>query len=231
MFDEPDQFSELDEYDLGISPIGMLLVGFAFAIGLIFFLNPYSELYDIQIGLIVIAGMTIGFGTGLQRWDNEGDLKKTFGWSLIGVALLSITVTIFYFDYSPILPAYSSAIQGSIFLVLILPAIFEELIFRVGLFNIFRRAAGVKGAVGIQALFFALYHFAREPDLRYLVVLFIGGLIFAVIYLITKNILTSMLAHAMFNLRPVMLSILLSPLMIVVVVIAVIAFIVRSRNG
>ncbi|MBY8999061.1 MAG: CPBP family intramembrane metalloprotease, partial [Candidatus Thorarchaeota archaeon] len=107
---------------------------------------------------------------------------------------------------------FQSTLTTSTIIVLALPPIFEELIFRVGVFLAVREVAGTIIAVVTQAGLFALYHFiVWSPDLQYAFVLFFGGIVFQMIFLQSKNILSSMIAHAIVNLRPYLLVILLSP--------------------
>ena len=204
--EEITRFDE-EEVELGISPLGMLLVILLGVIALVFFLDPNSSLYDIRIGGMIALSMVIAFAPrGLQRWTNEGDLPKVLLLALIGAALVSIMVTVVY-----TIP-FQSTLTTSTIIVLALPPIFEELIFRVGVFLAVREVAGTIIAVVTQAGLFALYHFiVWSPDLQYAFVLFFGGIVFQMIFLQSKNILSSMIAHAIVNLRPYLLVILLSP--------------------
>lgn len=218
---------EDEEVDLGISPLGMLLVVCLGIIGLIFFLDPKSTLYDIRVGGMIALSIAIAFSPrGLQRWPNEGDLPRTFLLALIGAALVSILVTIVY-----TIP-FQSTLTGSMIIVLALPPIFEELVFRVGVFLAVREVAGTFVAVMTQAALFSLYHFiVWEADIQYAIVLFVGGIVFQIIFLLSKNILSSMIAHAIVNLRPYLMVILLSPFMLLTVGGAVLIVLWRRSRG
>ena len=218
---------EDEEVDLGITPLGMLLVVCLGVIGLIFYLDPKATLYDIRIGGMIGLSIAIAFSPrGLYRWSNEGDLPKTFLLALIGAAIVSIVVTI-----TNTLPL--SSLEGPAILIRAIPTIFEELIFRVGVFLAVREVAGPIVATLTQAGLFSLYHFiVWSVDIQYAIVLFIGAIIFQVIFILSQNILSSMMAHAIVNLRPYLLIILLSPLMVLTVAGGLlIALWRRSRNG
>lgn len=222
-----DTFED-DDIQVGISPLGTLLVILLGIIGLMLFLNPSSTMYDFRIGGIIAVSIPIAFAPGgLQRWQDEGDLPKTFLLALIGAVSVSLIVSIVY--TVPVL----SVLTVSTVLVLALPPIFEELVFRVGLFFAFQRVMGTEIAIIFQAIIFGLYHFfVWEVSAQYAFVLFMGGVIFQIIFLMSKNILSSMIAHAIVNLKPHILAILMSPFVFFTVGLAIVLiFWRRSRNG
>lgn len=193
-----------DDDTLGISPLGMLLVILSALVGLVFFLSPTSSTYDIGIGGFILLGVILSFDPKLVKMKNEGDLAKTLLLALIGASLVSIMVTLVY-------TASMSIVQSSMLIVVAIPAITEEPIFRGTVFLRVKQYIGTGPAVLVQAALFSLYHFARNPDATYSFVLFLGGIIFAVVFILSKNLLASILAHEIVNLRPYLMTILFTP--------------------
>lgn len=210
MSDVVDEF-EGNEYELGISPLGMVLVVISALIGLALFLDPGSVSYDVAVGGVIVLSIALSFGSGLQRWENEGNLPRVLLIGVIGSAVVSILVTVIY-TMSPF-----STIQSSDWLVLTLPAVFETLLFCGGVYLVVKRVLGTAIAVVVQAATFALYHFARNPDITYTMILFMGGVVFMLVFLASKNILSAMVAHALTNLRPLYMQILMSPVTVMVI--------------
>lgn len=85
----------------------------------------------------------------------------------------------------------------TIFVMAVLPAVGEELMFR-GLLMRFaaRRAKAILFPVAVSALMFALFHFSNPYAL---VPIFLMGVLLALIYYWTRSLLCSMLAHFLFN--------------------------------
>jgi len=213
-----------DAEQLSIGPLGVLLVVMSALIGLALFLDPSSSSYDISVGGIIVLGVAIAFSSLIQRTRYEVNLRNTLLLALIGGAIISITATLVY------TVPLQSTVQGQILLIVGLPPIFEELIFRVMIFlAVYRVTHSMYAATIIQAVFFALYHFVRQPDLAYLIVLFIGGIVLQWIFILSKNILSSMLAHAMGNLRPYLLELVMSPLGILTIGGALLIVLLRRR--
>ena len=194
---------------LGISPLGMLLVILSGLIGLALFLDPSSTTYDIGVGAFVLLGVICAFDPILVKWRNEADLPRVLLLALIGAALVSIMVTLISLPFS--------TVQSALFLIVALPAITEEPIFRGTVFLRIRQIIGTGPAVLTSTGLFALYHFARDPDPLYLLILFLGGIIFTLVFIISRNLLASMLAHGLVNLSPYIMGLLFTPFVLLVV--------------
>jgi len=220
-----EDFDDYDEFGLGISPLGMILVVMVAFIGVAIFLNPGSELYDVQIGGVIALSIALSFGTGLQRWENEGDLKRTLIYALVGASTISIAGYVLYTARA------QSTVSSSLVLALAIPAVFEELLFRDAIYRNVARKTGSFVAMIIATIFFATYHFARNPDQTYLAFLFVAGIILQVVYILSKNLLSSMLAHAISNLRPVLWSLLFTPQMLMIIFVAVLILLWRLRSN
>lgn len=218
---------EEDEVQIGIGPIGRLLVVLLGLIGLVYFLNPLSTSFDLVVGMIIAISIPIALVSGsLYRWPEEYELPKTVILGVIGSIVVSIGVTIAY--TAPSL----GIITFSTMAVLALPPIFEELIFRVGLFLTFQEVVGTTIAILLQAAVFSAYHFiTRNLDPVYAVVLFFGGIVFQVIVLMSHNILSSMIAHTIVNLKPILFTLLLSPFVIFAVGLGLLITIWRRRSN
>jgi len=83
----------------------------------------------------------------------------------------------------------------NLLLLALLPAVFEELIFRGVIFNGLRNTKGKAVAVVVSSLLFALMH----GNLAQFVYPFIMGLVFSMIVLRTGNLLYSMIVHFVNN--------------------------------
>ena len=201
---------ETDETQLGISPIGMAAVVLLALIGLALFLNPQSTVYDVQIGGIIVLSIALASMSRIQLLQHEGDLIRTLSTGIIGAAVISIICTI-----AALATFTGSSIQGGNILgnllVLGLPSVFEELIFRGSLFLVIRRVLGTWPAVGLQDVLFATYHAFRNPNAVYFAVLLAGDFVFMLVFLVSHNLLSSMISHAIVNLRPVLWQIVLNP--------------------
>lgn len=217
---------DIPDSQLGISPLGMVLVALSAVIGLAIFLDPTSATYDIAIGSTIVLSIALAFGAGLQRWKNEADLKLTLLLGVAGAALVSVIITV----VGLLTFTGSTTVSQNFLLVLALPAIFEELLFRGGLFLIIRRVTNWYIATFAQAFAFAIYHSWVGLDLQYFMLLFVGGIILQLIFLASKNILSSMISHAIINLKPYMLQLLMQPLSLVIIAIAVTIYILKKRS-
>lgn len=218
-----------DEPELGISPIGSLLVVLLAFIGIIFFLDPRATTFDYRVAGIITISIAIAsyYSEEWEVMEDEGDLPRTFLLAMIGAAVVSIMVTAVY------AVPFQEALTFSTIISLGLPPIFEELAFRLGLFLAFQKAVGTTLAIGLQALVFAAYHFIFwEVSMQYAIVLFFGGIVFQLIFLLSKNLLSSMLAHALTNLKPFIFTLLMTPFVILAVAGGLLLTIWRrSRNG
>lgn len=218
-----------DEPELGISPIGSLLVVLLGFIGIIFFLDPRATTFDYRVAGIITISIALAayYSEEYEILEDEGDLPRTFLLALIGASVVSIMVTAVY------AVPFQDTLTFSTIIVLGLPPIFEELAFRLGLFLAFQKVTGTTMAIGLQALVFATYHFIFwEVSIQYAIVLFFGGIVFQLIFLLSKNLLSSMLAHAIVNLRPFIFAVLMSPFVILAVAGGLLITIWRrSRNG
>ena len=146
----------------------------------------------------------------IQLLHNEGDLIKTLTTGIIGAAIMSVICAV-----AAIATFTGSTIQGGnvlgLALVNGLPTVFEELLFRGSAFLIVRRILGTWPAVIIQDVLFTAFHAYRNPDIVYTLVLFAGGIVLMLVFLISRNLLSSMISHAIVNLRPVVWQIILNP--------------------
>lgn len=226
-------YYEGSEDELGISILGITLVVLSLLVSVVLFLDPSSSTYDVQVGSVILlaaATLPISWKLGFRFWTNEPNLRRTLLLGLIGASVVSVMVTVTYALYP------MSTVQTSSILIAGLPAVFEDLLFRVCLYFLFLRLFGSDTkakviATLLQAFFFSLYHFARDPDPVYSVVLFFGGVIFMLVFLISKNVLSAMMAHAIVNLRPFWLEILLSPFgALLLVGVVIYLFIRRSKS-
>ena len=109
----------------------------------------------------------------------------------------------------------------------ITPGIFEELLFRKGLIDLFS-PYGRKFAIVLSAIIFAFIHLNISQG----IFAFGAGLIFGLVYVLTNDIKTSMLIHALNNglavlalILPELLLIIPSILIIIVIIVGIILFI------
>lgn len=223
------KIEQTKEQELGISPLGMLLVMFCTLISLSLFLNPESEAFDFRIGSIIALSIAFGFGAGLRRHDDNGDLGRKLLYALVGVSIVSITSMALNLSVFSVERSIGSGI--TLYLVLGTPVVFEELLFRGGIFLGVKRLSGTIVAIIVQAVLFATYHAFVSFDINYFMLLFLGGIVLALIFIITKDLLTSMLAHAIINLRPYLFEMLITPASLAVIGIVVIFYMIKLRRG
>jgi membrane protease YdiL (CAAX protease family) len=206
----------------------MVLVVICGLVALTFFLNPKSELFDMRVGGMIGLSIVIGFASGLQRWMNEADLKRTVSWGVLGAGLIGIITLVANVLWTA---GQSFSVADSV--ILALPGIFEELLFRAGVYLTVLRVTGSPIAIFAASLTFATYHAwvanLLGADFVYFAVLFAGGIVLQVIFLITHNLLTSMIAHELNNLKPILFSMLVSPFGIAVIVLAIVLFVLMKR--
>ena len=127
------------------------------------------------------------------------------GCILLNLALVSLNSALF-FDLeinSTALDVRESLSESSLlimlFSVVLIPAISEEFLMRGALYESWRRYSPLWGAV-FSALLFALLHLAPSN----LIVYFAMGMLFALVYYITRNVWLTVVIHLMNNLLSVL---------------------------
>jgi len=196
---------DTENHELGISPIGVVLVIFIGLVSFALFVNPTSSFFDIQIAGMILLGIVMARFVGLQLWTDETDLKRDILYGSVGAGAISVVMLI-----TGVVWNYS-AVETSLLitLCLALPCVFEELLFRAGVYLAIVRTSGQVIATMVQALFFAIFHAWKDNQItgieflysQYFMVLFCGGIILQIIFLLTKNLLSSMVTHLIINLK------------------------------
>lgn len=213
-----------------IGPISLALLVFSILAGYYIFLDPNAATYDLQIGVtlfasIVVVLLAVAMKTAQIQTRGEYNIKNTLLVALIAAAAVSVVSMLMFLEGE----TYST-ITSSLVLYLALPAIFEECL-RLGVFGMFQKLVGTNIAVILQAFLFAMWHtIARtDVDVTYLTVLFLGGIILMVAILISGNLLAGIIAHAIINLRPILFTLVFSPLMLIVIMLTVVIIFARRK--
>jgi membrane protease YdiL (CAAX protease family) len=194
-------------YFLLISFLAILLVGFYFTADITnFWISHFAHL-----GVMTMAGLAI-----IQFNPKNFPDKKELSFSitdllasLMGIAgllglhnFISVLLTkIAGIDVAGLLNRTSEI--NRVFVVIISISIFEEILYRRILAQKLYNRLGLKRAVWISALIFSLAHIYTETGILNA---FIGGAILAYIYLKTKNIYLSIIAHLLHNITTYLLT-------------------------
>jgi uncharacterized protein len=124
-----------------------------------------------------------------------------------GFGLMAIPIAALFFvgAYDLVLfRGFSSALVGPAVLIVI-AATLEELVFRCLLFRVLERSWGTWFALVVQALLFALQHLGNmaSPGASDVVVMLVsvtlGGLLWAVVFILTRNLWATTANHAAWN--------------------------------
>lgn len=88
-----------------------------------------------------------------------------------------------------------------LYLYFLASAIIEELFFRMFLVGFFETKTKLKGlGIIVSAFIFTIFHFpAYGHSLEMMIGMFAGGIIFGIIYLLSKDITITMIAHLLIN--------------------------------
>ncbi len=178
----------------------ILLIGFYFTSELqSFWIAHFSHL-----GIMLLAGVSL---VGL----NKGKLPKKEISTMTANQIVGIIIGIFgLLSVSNLIPVLAMKLAGielsgftksaefnRILVVVISISIFEEILFRRILAQKINNVLGIKKAIWISALIFAISHIYTDTGI---LSAFIVGSVFTLIYLKTNNIYLSIIAHLLYNL-------------------------------
>ena len=194
---------------LSILPSSLLL----FNIFYIYNMDPM--VYNILAQLVLFVPVVlIGVKMSGERFKSALSLNKTSITDVllaVGLAiaigpltsLLSMIMLMFYPNNVPasLGVAYESPLLLSILAICVIPAVFEELIFRGIIFTGFKNVKLSKACV-MGGLIFAIAHF----DAQQILYTFIIGVLFCYIVYRTKSIIPGMVTHFMVNFTSLMSS-------------------------
>jgi uncharacterized protein len=174
---------------------------------------PFISAYALSLFLgpkflaLTLIGFMVAFKGKWVRMVKEQAFKQLLAWGLTGGTLsLSVQylwskIQIYVFDFIPaslntnqILNTVKSSPGMIVFICLVCP-ILEEIVFRKMIYDSLKRRIGVLAAASVSAFLFSLIHF----DFANLLVYMLIGLIFSWIYIKSKNILASIVAHVLMN--------------------------------
>jgi len=200
--------------------VGKLIYG-QYLVGLIASAKSVESVYTITISYILSSILLASwilwlvFKKYLMTKDSIGlvirDKKSTVTWSLMTILLLTLfSVTYEYIvrrvlhlnipeDFMILIiqsiKTFGEGIVFFIFIVIIGPIV-EEIIFRLYIYNAFKRYTNIKWGLFFSALLFAICHF--QPP--YLVLLFVVGFVLAYVYEQTKSLVPCIVIHLSNNL-------------------------------
>ena len=194
-------------YFLLILFLVILLVGFYFTSDLTnFWISHFAHL-----GVMTLAGLVI-VQFNLKKIPHKR--KISFSITNLLAGLMGVAGLL---GVSNFLPVFATKIAGidvsgllnrtseinRVFVVIVSIAIFEEILFRRILAQKLYNRLGLQKAIWISALIFGLAHFYTDTCILNA---FIGGASLAYIYLKTKNIYFSIIAHILYNITTYLLT-------------------------
>lgn len=131
---------------------------------------------------------------------HRGNIKFCIACTLLLVFSAILTKSILFYISGPE-SSVKTTVSGmnyyqSVFVYALLPALTEEIFFRLIAFRMFEKKCGGLCAIFGSALFFALTHFSAESFVTYLV----AGIILAVVMYITRSVIITAVMHFLNNL-------------------------------
>ncbi|MGG5253519.1 lysostaphin resistance A-like protein [Neobacillus sp. SM06] len=132
--------------------------------------------------------------------------KNVLKWGGIG-GIIAILIQIFWVQLQKLLGIFIESTRTSdlidisnnsfkmTFLIVMIAPILEEFIFRKIIFEFLNRKMNITSAAVISSLVFSLYHFDFANTISY----FLMGMTFSTIYILSKNLFNSMVAHMVMN--------------------------------
>ncbi len=195
-------------FNLEVSNFDLLLTVLALLSSFLVITNFQQDLeralIAIAFSVFCIAGLTLGLASfGVQRDKNvsTGELLERVNWGIVGfIAIAMLQLAVNSLDFF-------SAIEFYDVLFLFIAAVAETWLFQYFLLVLLYRLSP-PGPVGLRmmivatldAAIFASYHavvYAARPDA--ILVVFLGGIVLAMVNLVTRSVLPAMLAHIMNN--------------------------------
>ncbi|MFD1015757.1 CPBP family intramembrane glutamic endopeptidase [Winogradskyella rapida] len=178
----------------------ILLVGFYFTSEI----NNFWIAHISHLGIMLIAGLSL---IGLEKGKLPNKEKSSFEIiQLIGI-IIGIVGLIGFSNFIPVFATKLAGIEmtgffktaelNRILISVISISIFEEILFRRVLAQKINNILGFKKAIWISALIFAIAHSYTDTGI---LSAFFAGAVFGYIYLKTKNIYLSIIAHLLYNL-------------------------------
>tara|TARA_R110000868_G_scaffold385339_1_gene653186 strand:+ start:125 stop:832 length:708 start_codon:yes stop_codon:yes gene_type:complete len=157
-----------------------------------------------HLGVMLFAGLVI---VGLNNNELPNKEKAKFKIHQILTIAVGVIGLIGVINFIPVLASKIAGIEmvrllksadlNRVFVTLISITVFEEIIFRRILAQSIKNKLGLRKGVWISALIFSLVHVYSDTGL---LGAFLGGAVFAYIYLKTMNIYLSIGAHLFYNL-------------------------------
>jgi membrane protease YdiL (CAAX protease family) len=149
---------------------------------------------------LILSICTLFFLSKLKKLKNitlpyENILKNTFGVIIISFLFVFFVETILGYTVLDIEEQVNYSLYELISIAMINPII-EELFFRKFLANELRKNYNIAKGVIFSSILFALAHL---PHMHIMIVAFFGGIIAAIIFFKTKNILYPILFHILWN--------------------------------
>lgn len=170
---------------------------------------------------IAIAAIIIFTLIEREYLDENLALKmpKNSSWKgYLGPFILFAIMTRFYYSANPLVPNLpirlvfpEAMIIGNLITipsVLFIAPVAEEAIFRGYIFDVLKRAFGVTASILATSTLFAIAHFSVfNPDITWLAIIFVNGLVWAILREKTGSILIPILFHFIYNLTSISIGI------------------------
>lgn len=177
--------------------------------------------------ILLIGFLTEGFLSLIWflAWYFELITPATSDWSLLSTSLLvtAFLIPLLLFNYllflrfpspdrkefldSKVYPLCQALNLPLMVIISLLAGIGEELFFRDLILNFLNSEFGATVAVIISSLLFAIVHFIGQirNNIRLIVIYFIVGIYFGIIYLTTKSVLICITIHCLYDLLAMLL--------------------------
>ena len=200
--------SDTSQFNLEVSNFEILITVLALLSGFLVVTNFQADMEHAMIALafsvFCIAGMTFGmmsFGKKTDRNVTNTDLLERVNYGIMGFVVIAlIQFGISTFDFFSVLELYNV-------LFLFVAAVAETWLFHYFLLVLLYRLSP-PSPLGFRMLFvsvmdaaiFASYHavvYAARPEA--ILVVFLGGIVLAMVNLLTKSVMPAMIAHILVN--------------------------------
>ena len=164
--------------------------------------DPYAN-YSLLLLFLGIIGL---FGAYWLNPTTLFDLKDYYLKDMVEglrfLSLILITMVLVGASMAVLNVSFRLALSTTdLYLYFLASAIIEELFFRMFLVGFFETKTKLKGVgIIISAFIFTIFHYdAYGHSLEMMLAMFLGGIIFGIIYLLSKDITITMIAHLFIN--------------------------------
>lgn len=194
-----------------VAVFGILMAAFVISSSILNIINPsFTENqvtgYAGEIGTLITAVIVTLFVAKKKIGNKNISGKWKINYRIIITAIVSICILKILLEstlgicLNRVLPVESNDVGNPGFMeyimIILVGPIFEELMFRYGVYNLLRRKTGKTFAIIVGSLFFAALH---VYNIQGFIETFVAGVVFSIIYEMTGNIWYNIFCHMMCN--------------------------------